>query len=509
MKLKRLFSVIGLGLFAAVSAGAGVALSSKPKAEAVKADTNTWMVRFDLCLASASGWDDINSIRLHYWGDGIGASDAYASHMFYNVHEFYGVNLSLTDSQKIEGACWVINRESEGDKWSVNITKFGADDITFLDKDTDACVIQYQFGDGSWIDDGGTWKWPLSNEHGEKSAYFDLSVGVEDPVSYHFTKNPEKNIFELKNFVFSSQTAVSVDVDGSINFNGIEYMFDEASLQNYETSGNPNWWWMYKGTYDFFLTSGSLEIRKQVSPVVESYIYYVLEPTKLSTNDKIYSWGGNEQFGPWSGTRVDSVAGVETYFSNEVLKFEGTAKTIYKIPVDIGYPAGDTNFVWNNGEGTWQSPTGTLVAGAAYWYVASANADAGKAIDFLIAAEAKRNAAGSYSVCNISKPDAEALVGAYNALTEDQRAYVDSSKVYTWTDSSKSTEADISYRNVVVQLGKIAEIAVAGSPMTITGSVGASAKIDTTVMIAVISIIAIVSISSIAVLVVIKKRKHN
>jgi len=73
MKIKRLFSAIGLGLFALASVGAGL-LSAKPKAEPAKADAPTWMTNFSFFageITEKEGFDP-SSLYVHTYRDGVG-----------------------------------------------------------------------------------------------------------------------------------------------------------------------------------------------------------------------------------------------------------------------------------------------------------------------------------------------------------------------------------------------------------------------------------------------------
>ena len=114
MKIKNIFSVVGLGLFAAVSAGTGFALAKNSKAEPVNADANTWMVRFQLNLGGISpchtpehwgGENYVEKVRFHYWGTNVN-EEVDVPHMYSSTHDFYGINVALNDSQVITAVQW-------------------------------------------------------------------------------------------------------------------------------------------------------------------------------------------------------------------------------------------------------------------------------------------------------------------------------------------------------------------------------------------------------------------
>ena len=132
---------------------------------------------------------------------------------------------------------------------------------------------------------------------------------------------------------------------------------------------------------------GESSAKKSVSASGEkdSYIYY-LENANGFSNNKIYSWGGNNQFGGWSGTDIKNVG---TQVS--VLKYKGNDNwNIYKIPFD----SSDTGFLFNFNGDQEKTNNKTFVKGGAYtWADNDDVVDGGAAIDFMAYSEDIRNAA--------------------------------------------------------------------------------------------------------------------
>lgn len=479
----------------------------------------TWMFKAKLNLSSASpnnpssvfpAANAVDDVWFHYWGTHV---DAWAQAKFAFTHtlnettkyDHYSVNISLRDDQTITGAQWKIHQQNliDGDKYSIDIGTFGGSLVTSLDKDTNIYGLQWDFAN-SWTGEG---KWTFGSSDGYASTSFKTSVSGSESM---MVKDPVNNVFYVKDIEATTSNILGLVIDGNYVFSeGFREMLDAGS-KKYASGGNEMWFYFAEnGTYDLIIEDASIALRKHASQV-DTYIYYCTESDSAS-NDYIYSWGKSQQFGPWPGTKVTAVAGVQEVTGNGVVHFQGgdNAKLIYKIPVQIGYPVGDVNFKWNNND-AWESEEFALVAGAAYWYAGPANTDAGAALDFLIAAEAKRNAAASYSVCNISKDDATTLVNAYNALGSNVRTeYVDKSTVYTWTSKATGTDAPegmVSYRAVVLQLGAIAGIPVVGATRINTIS---ETTAESSTMIAIVGIIALVSVSAVSILIVLKKRKIN
>ena len=513
MKLKRLFSVIGLGLFAAVSAGAGVALSSKPKVEEAKADTNTWMVNVSFYakdLIEHEGFDP-NSLYFHTYTDGVGNDKYFQMFPLKSGSQYFSVNAAFPDGYSFNRVQFKFT-ETSGEKWAAPYS-------TTMSKGTHSSQIYCTFG--SW-NEGIDWTFSCNTT---SNLYIEIEDQIgDDDGEYYFEEDVAHNRFIARDVYSNGGAKTYYTIYYRVSWNYAQMTLTDVDADR----DNPNsnftyvttaWCQLKEGTYDVILKNdnsgnGILEFKKH-KDTDTVYIYYVLEDN-VPTNDYIYSWGGNEQFGSWPGTQIRSVVGVEEVTGNGVLHFQGseTPKLIYKIPVKTGYPIGDSQFKFNNND-TMETAARPISNHHAYWWDGDANGLAGYSIEFLIEVEAKRNAVEAhgdikdYSVCGISKSDAESIVSTYQSLgTYMQQTYIDCTTVLTYKrDGSEGNEL-VTYRAVIEELAKKAEIDLSGSPRTIVGTNGGS-KIESSTMIAVISVIAIISISSIIVLVVVKKRKHN
>ena len=489
MKIKRLFSAVGLGLFAMAAAGAGVLAHAKKAPEAAHA-TEDKMITVVIDLGDAVGYEDFHKPEVHYYDASYGSIDKYA-----DLHQlsgtYYTANLPYDSaSENIDNIQFLFKQYSD-DKWSNSIAiNSGASKV-------------YHFAfTGTW--EGGTWIMSKDSWEGVPRMRGD------DISDTNFTADVSSKTYKVSGLALNPGKTYQVFF-GKWGFGA----FRQASIDKYldsESYSMNSFKVKEAGTYDVichneYSDGGIFEIKKHQN-ITDAYIYYVLE-NDTPTNDCIYSWGCAEQFGAWTGTKVTEVTGVKEVHG--VFNFEGSGtKLIYKIPVKITYPTGegDTSFKWNNGitgEGSWESEEFELVNGAAYWYTGTPNLDAGKAIDFLVRAEDVRNAVSSTSVCNISKEDATTLVNAYNGLSEGVRSFIDKTTTYTWTSKDKTEQGMISYKKIVQQLGEIAGVAVAGSNMTFGRS---DANFDSQAIIIIASIV-VASMIGLTVLHFVRRRAHN
>ena len=504
--LKKLLSFVGLGVFAITSAAAGLLLAKAPEANEVKADEpNTWMFRAQLNLGviSPSRPDpafEIEHVKLHYWGDGDLDAYADASFMFTNPfdNDYYGVNISLPDSQTVNGMQWVVTQTGVGDKYSVNLEKFGDEAVTQLNKDSSLFIIEHQF-DNEWTGD----HWNPTNDVGYVTGYIRLEVGTGDYDYFYFTKDPASNTFKLNDFTLTETKAMDLDVDGNVYLSHVN-LFDEASLPYIEV-GQPNWWWMDEGTYNFVLKDGEVAVRKHAKYLGEIYLVNITEDAYIYT----FGEGGEEEFGAFPGTRLGDI-GMAADIKG-ALKFQGNDWDLHSLCLYMGYPAADhliVTYLNEHGHPGYQTADMLLKNGSAYWCSDDPeyhNDDAGKALWFLELAESYREDADGKSVCNISKAEAAALVDDYNLLSEDVRTYyVDCTTVTTYRRDGEPGTEDVPYRAVMEELAKIAEVELVGvsRPITTSGSV------TITAIVGIIAIIAVASISAVFVVVTLKK-KHE
>lgn len=243
-----------------------------------------------------------------------------------------------------------------------------------------------------------------------------------------------------------------------------------------------------------------------------SYIYYLQDE---ATNNYVYTWGGENEFGP-AGSQGSAITSVSTEVHG-VLNFEGRTQYIYKI--EFSSEAADTKlkFQYNN----WEKETHEmqLVAGAAYWWsetIDAHNTDAGAAIDLLLKIEAARNNSAQYkgldfSVCGIDKDTAGDLIDEYdNTLTDEGREFVDGTYTKTY-DPSKSasespSEVQVKYSLIIA---KLREIADGTEPNLNTRSISLFGDIDNSTPIMLVVIISVVSLTAVGGYIFLKRRKEN
>lgn len=521
MKIKNIFSVIGLGLFAAVSVGAGVALAKSAKAEPVNADANTWMVRFQLDLGSCSpsspssvfpAENQVDGVRFHYWGDGGVDETVRASKMFARFeHDYYAINVSLADSQTINGAQWILEQRGIGDKYSIDITQFGDSLVTSLNKDTTVAGLQYQF-DNVWTEvNPGDWHWALLKDEGDFTTYYKADIGVDEHTYPVLQKEPANNVFAIRNLTLSATDGVSFETENGVMFSSnCRGLLDAASLE-FVGGDQPNWFWLYGGTYDIILASDCMKIRKHVDD------YYAVYLIGVEDDVWVYTFGENgyEQFGEFPGTQLSAIAGKSDVKGD--LHFQGSDFGLWTLDVYIGYPKADHMILsYKNEYGIVanQSADMLLVPESAYYFSDVEdyyNDDASAALNFLSYAEEYRLGATNESICNISESNAKLIVNKYNLLSDDQREiYVDSTTVNTHKRDGSEGKEYVSYRLVMEQISAIAGIDLeGGSGRNISSPIANATSVDSTTLIAVVSIVAFISLSSIGVMLVIKKRKHQ
>ena len=510
MNLKRLFSITGLSLFAAVSVGAGVALS-KPKAAEVEAAGEKWMVTicFDNTNPEESeSWGYIENQKVQFWGTNVSYDDSVQSFHPTGRDHFYAVNVVFESTQSVTG--FQINFTENG------VKKESQDINVALDSTCNGRSYTFTFPESpDWT--GG--KWSVENDG---YCYPTAEIGDTQKT---FTPDPDSASYYIKDFevvIGSSSYYVSYCPFAYAS----HYWDDTFAATRQEASyfseyfikvHGPHWIEFQStasGTYDFFLTNefkegGVIDVKKHVDPD-DTYIYYVTA-SGSATTDYIYSWGGSQQFGAFPGTSIASLVAAEKakeMTGNGVVHFQGgDAKLIYRINVKIGYPVGDTTFMFNNGTSDFKSAERDLKANHAYWWTGGANYDAGQGIQFIELLEVYRNKSADYSVCNISKDEAEFLVELYNAYDEGIReTYIDGTTVYTWTDASKTAQDMIGVRAIMERLAIIAGVPLEGSSRVPVDESYATINSTTTIIVVAISL---VSLGSIAALVALKKRRHN
>ena len=512
MKIKHVLASLGLALTTAFAVAVGV--GPKKEAKSVEAEGEKWMVTicFDNTVPETSGeWGYIQNQKVNFWGTNVTYAESVQDFHATKRDFFYAVNVVFEENQSVSG--FQINFTENG------VKKESQDINLALDSSVNGNVYTFSFPEEvEWVD--GKWSVDNNGVHVPNARFGDSDESTK--VIKTFTPDPENASYSL------TDVEVTVDSDHSVYVNLCPFsdsLFGWGDTYNsireeaaYFSEYFCAWYgasWVeikVSGTYDFFITNeykqgGIVDVKKHEAPT-SSYIYYVLEENAETTNDYIYSWGGESQFGAWPGTKITDIATEVT--NGGVLHFEGSegVRLIYKIPVEIGYPEGDTDFMWNNND-TWKSNEFHLVSHAAYWYTGEANQYAGHAIDFLLAAEQVRNSAEDYSVCNIDAAMARAIVEFYNELSTEVRGYINVSKVYTYTTEQKGEEAPkglVSYEDILVMLGEIGGVSPIGLSLRDHYDLYGAANTNTMII---IIVVASTSAIALAALLLIKKKKHH
>ena len=440
------FALAGL-MGASLLAGAVFSSNNKVVAQADSGDTWMFAAVFDASTIPNSYRDQCHDFQFHVWGTNV--DETFNMHSL-GVEDVYTVNCSFNNDQAVTGGQFIFYQGS-AKKESVDAS-FG------YNKDSDFM---------------GTMKWKFKEENGWPNGKFELAGQAWSRIQYtykgnqaDFTADPVNN-----RFIFSDVLVEESDVWSSvinICFGGTwNYTFDMIGSKEYVASGSNNWFYFNAaGTYDIIIANqysegGVVQLKKHGSPEA-SYVYYVTGSNDPTTH-YIYSFGNgtDKQFGNWPGTLITAITDVEEVTDNGVMHFQGgDPKLIYKIPVNVGgYPNGDDHIIVHDGNGS-QTANMLLVPGSAYWWSTDVdyhNDDAGLALDFLVAAEAKRDAATykglNFSICGISQADATALYNAYMALDPMIRStYVNGTTVYTYTKKDGSESGMVRYDAIMNQL---------------------------------------------------------
>lgn len=481
MKLKF---AIALGLATFLGLGVGVGLKAH-KAEIAKADADDAMFTVVIDLADAVGYTDFHKPEVHVYDAATSSIDKYE-----DLHQlsgtYYTANLTYkSGTQTVDHVQFLFKQTADANKWSNTI------ELT----PTASYVYHFAF-QNSWTGDN----WDVA-----KDSWSGLPrVRGNDIADTNFTANVATKTYKVSNLELTAGTTYQIFFGkwgfGAVRETSVNNYLDNYSLNSFDIQ--------FDGTYDIiahndYSDGGIFEI-KMHSPADTRYIYYVLE-NNTPTTDYIYTWGGNEQFGAWPGTQITSVIGVEEVTGGGVLHFQGseTPKLIYKIPVQVGYPVGDEYFKFNNND-TMETATRPINGHSAYWWSGDANADAGYSIDLLVEAEEIRNLATDTSVCNISKSDATSIVNTYLSLgSYMQETYIDCTTVYTHKRDGSDGNELVTYREVIEQLAKIAEIDL--SPSNNIFGIKTMNKVDVAIVIVVVASISAIALCAF----VIRKRKEN
>ena len=466
MKFKHVVASFGLTLAMGFSAVAGLLANKEVKV--TKADEpDDKMITVLVDMGEATEYEGFNSPEVHVLDETNASIDKYQMlHLITGT--IYGGTISYRSADQSINAIEFLFKQYSEDKFSGRLSV----SPTY----STACKFSYH---NEWISDpsdGGRYEWTLSKDtdwNGIRFQYY--GSGDNNIQNLYLQPNVSdksyKASFEIYEEGFDPTDAGQIFLAGwnlgAVRQTSINKYLTDYSLNSFKFS-QPGKYDLY--FYDSYEDSGVFEIKKYEEN--ESYIYYVTASSE-ATSDYIYSWGGSEQFGAFPGTSIAALVladEAEEVTGNGVIHFQGgdTPKLIYKINVVIGYPNGDTMFMFNNGTGEYKSDERELKAENAYWWTGSANREASFGLEFVIIVDSYRSSAEDYSVCNISKESATFLVNLYNAQDDDiLQTYIDCSSIYTWKDSAMEEESLFSVKKIIEELGAIAEITPKGSSLAL------------------------------------------
>lgn len=502
MKFKHVIASLSLAMFTAFGVAAG--LSMKKEAKAVKADDpDDSMMTVLIDMGDAAGYDGFNSPEVHCKDASYDTLNKYQ--MLHQITgTIYGGSITYRSADQSINWLEFLFKQGSEDKFSTS--------MSINPSHGNVCRFAYN---NSWSqdpDDGNRYEWTLTKESDWAKPRFQY-YGTGDNNIQNCFLTPDvatktyKATFEIVEEGFSQSD------NGQIFFTGWSYgALRQGTIDSYLHDVSLNSFAFYSaGKYDLFLydtyeDGGVFELKKYEES--DSWIYYMTE-SNTATGDYIYSWGGSSQFGSFPGKAITSIGKVQEVTKGGLIRFQGYDRLIYKVPVKIGYPNGDTMFMFNNGTEYYKSAEREIEAEHAYWWTGEANHIAAQALNFLVSTvETYRTQIEDGSICSISKDNAIFIVNSYNAYTQAEReTYIDGSTLFTWKDSKKVEEEKeyVTYRKIVEQLAVIAGIELEGSSLRFGGlDMTASGN----VAIIVISVAA-TSALALTLLLVFKKRKHK
>ena len=521
MKLKKLFSVLAVTLFGAAAIGAGFSKSASPKVEQAKAEeANTWMVRFQLNLGEASPHDPesefnppVIGVKFHYWGDGGVNETVDAGFMFSSFgQDIYAVNVSLKDSETINGAQWIMVRQGDDVFWSysVDITDFGADEAGALNKDTTYAAIYWQYS-GLWDDT----KFKFYSNYG--SGDTQILLTWEGGGAGSFEKDPVKNVFYYSSFAPSESCRyVGVRASSMPLYEGIVYLLTPSSMKYVEKVYGDTTIQLndLESHYYFELGSNTFEIKKH-DVIEDSYIYFISKSEAQDNSLRAYTYGYNQSHGSWDErwyVTPEGWPGMEYVSPASGFRFQGQEHAVYRMPIQFGDFDCDTHIVFTSSEG--QSADLLIQPGAAYWMDSPAesfNELGGRVLDVFYNLQKALGEVSPYgeqeltgSVCALSTEKAGELYDAYDSFSADEKeTWFASSSIYTYVNKDSDAKSDQSAKSIFTQLGVIA------GRINTTGRYISDFGFDTnsSTIVIIVSVFALISITSISVLLIAKKRK--
>ena len=500
MKLKHLLCSIGLGLFAATSAGLGVFALQKNETVAAHAESDTWMVNISLGAGDITGYDgfDPNSMWVQTYTNGVGNGNWFHMYPIKTGSKYYQVNATFSDDYSYDTVQFKFT-QSGVEKYSTSYRL-----VDTSSKESHYKQIYSSFS--GW--EGDNWKFSLNLTYNVYVKYAGNN--------YYFTEDVANERFVITDFVCDGSDYYTLNYRSSWDFAQATLTTSAATNMSYISTA---WCSMKAGTYDLFLKNnnndnGVIEIKKHGTE--SSYIYYVSQSDDDDYGLYAYSFGYNNHLGSWPGTLVSESTfddGCEILDICDGFKFQNQAHKVFKLAMTIGYPADDHIIFSNNG--STQSGNLLLKAGAAYWKGTAAesyNANAGVALDLFCDLKVALKNAIRYgplnltkSVCGVDKDTAASLYNRYDALSaEDKAEYIDCSYIKTYTGVGAYT-AYTSCDKIFEQLGIIGEV-IPASPSRMTGDALAN---STSTAIIVVICVCVLSAAGFTTLAIFKKRKQH
>lgn len=485
MKLKNLFTTLGLAAVLGIGVGAGLAASKGIKE--VKAATEETTIYIDWRNTNWAGWtSDVRNIKVKLWHD------------------------SEIDANSV----WLWDYETSSESTADDMSTITIDDVTYL------CFSRAQHTN---MTTGRVYSWD-GNTSQNKSANFTFAAASEGQNLLTLSGGDNNTGPSLEWGTLNIGTTYTVtkyaNYDGTVDTENPLGTDTVAAGDNYEAPAG-----IYKNLKHFVgwfedaacetawttraINADTSIYAKYVTITVDSYVYWISESqTPVFTHFYAYD---EYETAAWPGNAIAD------YEVSGVMVFNGLSQKIYKIPVPSN---AKITMILNNGSSDKQTYNiEDTVAGSAYYtwlkegeskYSYSQNDHAAKALDLLLRAEDIRNAVrkvdgapANYSICGISADDAASLYNEYFALDETAKGMVDNTttKTYDGADVDKE-EVQVSYAAIMAQLKKIA----LNGNQTVSGANGLNvADMDNVAIIVVIT--AIASISVVCLLLVFKRRK--
>lgn len=504
MTLKKLFSCIGLGLFAVASVSAGaIAFAKGPRAEkAVAEGEDDTMCTVIIDMGEATGYDGFHSPEVHYLDETTSTIDKYQM-LHQLTGNYYTGTLTYRSADQVIDSIEFLFKQGE-DKFSTRLS------ITPVPSN----VAVFAFNP-EWTPDpgdGGRYEWTLTKTSDFSAPRFQYYGSGVNNFTKTFTADVQTRCYKATFEIVPD--GFDPDNLGQIYFGAWGLgVLRQASIDAYTESFSLNsFGFAFSGKFDLIIyddyADGGVMSLKLYSETRE-YIYLVGYDITEDTAIYTFGEGGVEEFGAFPGKRLKNVAGAEEIHGD--LKFQGEEYNIWRVELDMNYPKADHLILAQINEydvvGT-QTANMALVRHSAYWFSNEAeyhNDLAGASLDFLFHAEEVRKAATDQSTCEVSKEQATSIVNDYMSLGGFmQETYIDCTKVNTWVDDTYTDKKDYSYREVIEELARIAEIDLSGSKYMNTKT-----QINNTALVITVASISAMAIAACVAFVVIRKKRHE